>query len=70
MNMKASVLLLIGVGWITAALVFWLSGIGIGVPGWIPLSLVVPAVFAFEALISLGWLVPMVVGIRLLTKGR
>jgi hypothetical protein len=70
MNMKASALIMVSVSWIAGALLFLFSGVGFGVPGWIPLWLVIPAVIAAEVLLFLGWLVPLTAGIRLLMKRR
>jgi predicted branched-subunit amino acid permease len=45
---KASVLVVVGVAWVALAALFLLSSAGFSVPGWIPLSLVIPTLVAFE----------------------
>jgi len=70
MKIKPWVLLLAGIGWMVGAIVFLFSSFGIYVPGWVPPSLVIPAVAALELVLFLGWLLPLVVGIRLLVKSQ
>jgi len=70
MNVKASALIIVGVGWIAVALLFLFSPAGIGIPGWMPRSLVVPIFIAFEVTLFVGWLIPLAAGIRLLMKRR
>jgi len=70
MKIKACVLLLAGIGWMVGAAIFLFSSFGIYVPGWVPLSLVIPSLIALELVLFLGWLLPLIVGIRLLAKGQ
>jgi Zn-dependent protease len=70
MERKASLLIIVAVGWLAVAVLFLFSSTGFSVPGWIPLSLIVLALVTFEVLLFLGWLIPLVAGIRLLTKRR
>lgn len=70
MKRKATILLIIAAGWLAAVLAFLFSGFGIGLPGWIPISMVIPIFAGFEVVLLLGWVAPAALGIRLLTKAR
>jgi hypothetical protein len=70
MHIKASILITLTVLWIAGALLFLFSGVGTGIPGWMPMWLSIPAFVAFEVLLSLVWLVPLTAGIRLLMMHR
>jgi hypothetical protein len=72
MNMKAYMLIAVGVVWIAAALHFFLyrdfSVAVIGSSGRIPLWLTIGIFLAVQVLILFVWLVPLAAGIRLLMK--
>jgi hypothetical protein len=68
MKRLAYVLLLMGSVWIAGALTYSFSSVGIYVPGWIPLSMILPSLVVFAVVLNLGWIAPMVVGIWLLVK--